>query len=64
MRRMISTPLSSSPWMAAETNSTGPSSEPLMTCTGIIMGNVDRQIGDRQVHLGPIPRSDFHNRQS
>ncbi len=32
---MISTPFNSSPWMAADTNSTGPSRRPQTTCTGI-----------------------------
>src|SRR5690554_1597725 len=33
---MISTPLSSSPWMAAQTNNVGPSRRPWMTCTGMV----------------------------
>ena len=37
-RRMISTPLSSSPWMAAETNMVGPGCAPCSTCTGSVTG--------------------------
>ncbi len=35
-RRMISTPFSSSPWIAAHTSSTGPSARPWTTCTGMV----------------------------